>query len=205
MKPALWLIARCSLAASTLPAAEAPITLAEDLLDPAQPDTLGLAYATGAETITLFRPGPDGPHYNHGAVLFPFKGRLYARWRASARDEDAPGWIRGRIPKLPYDDPAVSRELEPSWFRRPDGSLVMVFRDQAPGYSYPKSVLWGDHLYVAYAANKEDIELTRLPLRPLAPQPRQPAGFAASFARTYTSLLTRATASPSWFSKSASK
>jgi hypothetical protein len=23
-------------------------------------------------------------------VLFPFKGRLYAQWQASARDEDAP-------------------------------------------------------------------------------------------------------------------
>ncbi|HEY6126379.1 MAG TPA: sialidase family protein [Steroidobacteraceae bacterium] len=33
-----------------------------------------------------------------------------------------------------------------------------------PGYHYPKSVIWNDHLYVGYATNKEDVELTRVPL-----------------------------------------
>jgi hypothetical protein len=33
-----------------------------------------------------------------------------------------------------------------------------------PGYHYPKSVVWKDHLYVGYATNKEDVELTRVPL-----------------------------------------
>ena len=33
-----------------------------------------------------------------------------------------------------------------------------------PGYHYPKSVIWKDHLYVGYATNKEDVELTRVPL-----------------------------------------
>jgi hypothetical protein len=32
------------------------------------------------------------------------------------------------------------------------------------GYSYPKSVIWGNHLYVSYATNKEDVELTRIPI-----------------------------------------
>jgi hypothetical protein len=32
------------------------------------------------------------------------------------------------------------------------------------GYSYPKSVVIGDYLYVAYATNKEDVEITRIPL-----------------------------------------
>jgi hypothetical protein len=36
-----------------------------------------------------------------------------------------------------------------------------------PGYSYPKSVVWGDFLYVGYATNKEDVELTRIPLSSL--------------------------------------
>jgi hypothetical protein len=36
------------------------------------------------------------------------------------------------------------------------------------GFSYPKSVIWGDYLYVAYATNKEDVELTRVPLSQLA-------------------------------------
>lgn len=33
-----------------------------------------------------------------------------------------------------------------------------------PGFSYPKSVVWKDHLYVAYATNKEDVQYTRVPL-----------------------------------------
>jgi hypothetical protein len=33
-----------------------------------------------------------------------------------------------------------------------------------PGYHYPKSALWNGFLYVAYVTNKEDVELTRVPL-----------------------------------------
>ncbi len=32
------------------------------------------------------------------------------------------------------------------------------------GYSYPKSMVAGDYLYVSYATNKEDVEYTRVPL-----------------------------------------
>jgi hypothetical protein len=35
------------------------------------------------------------------------------------------------------------------------------------GYHYPKSVVWKDHLYVAYTTNKEDVEVTRVPLQRL--------------------------------------
>jgi hypothetical protein len=35
------------------------------------------------------------------------------------------------------------------------------------GYSYPKSVIWGDYLYISYATNKEDVELTRIPIASL--------------------------------------
>jgi predicted neuraminidase len=37
-------------------------------------------------------------------------------------------------------------------------------RFKRAGFSYPKSVIHGDFLYVAYATNKEDIEITRVPL-----------------------------------------
>lgn len=40
-------------------------------------------------------------------------------------------------------------------------------RYKRPGYHYPKSIVWKDHLYVGYATNKEDIEVTRVPLRSL--------------------------------------
>jgi hypothetical protein len=43
------------------------------------------------------------------------------------------GWREGIMPRLPHDG-KESRELEPSWFRRPDGGLVMVFRDQAGSF-----------------------------------------------------------------------
>lgn len=161
------------------------------------------------------------------------------------------GWSESYLPHIPSKN--RGRGLEPSWYRRADGSLVMVFRDmdrtfellaaesvdrgetwsmptavafpdscsmqcagnlpdgtafmvnnpvdegrripltvtlsddgrhfdrtfllrgepqerrfegayKDRGYSYPGAVVWGDHLYVTYATNKEDIELTRIPL-----------------------------------------
>ena len=363
-----------------------PFTVKADLFDQDRPHDLGLESAAGSETIMVFRPAEDGNTYNHGAVLMPFKGRLYAQWQTSRRDEDAAdthvvysssadgitwsppsvlapersggirtsggwwsdgetliayinewpaqdesevgghtrfvastdglnwsdpadvtsasgarvdgifeqdpralddgrivsafhmqpglivspwytdsplgvsGWRRGDMPNLPHEDLDSSRELEPSSFVRADGAIVMIFRDQAgsfrklasvscdrgetwsqpvvtdmpdartkqsagnlpdgtaymvgnpvtrrdrfplalvlsadgrhfdrafllrdgkedpqalrhpgrykrAGYSYPKSVVWNEHLYVAYATNKEDVEITRVPLRQLA-------------------------------------
>ena len=36
------------------------------------------------------------------------------------------------------------------------------------GYSYPKSMLWGESLFVAYSTNEEDVQYTRVPLASLA-------------------------------------
>lgn len=361
-----------------------PFTVADNLFDLSKPDTLGLEMAPDIETFTVYRAEETTPKYNHGAVLIPFKEKLYAQWQSSERDEDASdtfvayavsddgvhwsspktlatswdggiktsggwwtdgetliayiaewpqrenaprggyteyvtstdgetwsepkrvlasggepvngiieqdphalpdgrivtafheqpgivvapyytddplgisGWTKGDMENLPHEGD-VSREIEPSWFRRADGALVMVFRDQASsfkklasisydrgvkwtrpqltlmpdsrskqsagnlpsgaafqvnnpsgsmtryplaitlssngfhfdrafliraggdelqplryegkykraGYSYPKSVVWGEHLYVAYATNKEDIEVSRIPLSAL--------------------------------------
>ena len=171
------------------------------------------------------------------------------------------GWTAGKMAHLPAADKRSSREIEPGWFRRRDGALVMVFRDQQgtfrqlasvsrdsgvtwgrpqivdmpdsrskqcagnlpdgtaymvnnpsgskdrfplvitlskdgflfdrayllrsggkglqpmrfkgrfkrAGYSYPKSVVWGGYLYVSYATNKEDVEITRIPIGSLTP------------------------------------
>ena len=35
------------------------------------------------------------------------------------------------------------------------------------GYSYPKSIIWDKFLYIAYATNKEDIQVSRIPLNNL--------------------------------------
>jgi hypothetical protein len=361
-----------------------PFDVQEGLFDQEQPDTLGLALAVGAETVSIFKPTDDTDKYGHGVILMPFKGHLYAQWQSSAQDEDAPdtrvmysrsedgttwsepmelvprwdqgyrssggwwtdgdtlvayanvwpiqpdaprggyveymtsedgltwsdlqpllsnegapvngifeqdphalpdgriigavheqpglivspyytddpkgisGWTKGQMPNLPTDG-TISRELEPSWFWQTNGTIVMIFRDQAGtfqklasvsvdrgatwsepvltdmpdartkqsagnlpdgtafmvgnpcnnklrvplavtlsrdgklfdkafllrsggddlqplryegkykrlSYSYPKSIVWNDFLYVSYATNKEDVELTRVPLASL--------------------------------------
>jgi len=348
-------------------------------------ETLGLDFVKGAETFTIFRPESVDNKYNHGVVLFPFKGMLYAQWQSSSVDEDgkdtqvyyskslngkdweAPttltekwdggiktsggwwsdgntlvayinvwpkatkankegytefitstdgidweepkpvtdsssqvivgiieqdvhslpngriitafhlqpgltatpfytddplgisGWKAGKMDHMSSKDNRTSREIEPSWFYRKDSAVTMVFRDQNStfkklasiskdegetwttpviintpdsrakqsagnlpdgtaymvnnpsgnknrfplaitlsqdgfhfnksflmrsggedlqplryqgkfkriGYSYPKSVVWGDYLYVSYATNKEDVELTRIPINSL--------------------------------------
>lgn len=169
------------------------------------------------------------------------------------------GWTSGKMKNMPSKNKTMSREIEPSWFYRKDGAIVMIFRDQKStfkklasisydngvtwttpvivdtpdsrakqsagnlpngnafmvnnpsgnktrfplvitlskdgfvfdkaflirsggkdlqplryqgkykraGYSYPKSVIWGDYLYVSYATNKEDVEFTRIPISSL--------------------------------------
>lgn len=65
-----------------------PFTV-ERLFDHSRPETLGLSYPAGIETFPVFTPGEGDNKYNHGVVLFPFKGMLYAQWQSSALDEDA--------------------------------------------------------------------------------------------------------------------
>ena len=355
------------------------------LFDQNKPETVGLSYPGNSQHFTIFKPDSTQNTYNHGVVLYPFRGKLFAMWQSSKRDEDAPdtrimystsvdgekwsepipltnpqdsvvttsggwwsyndtliayinvwpnrqndprqgyttykistdgirwsdpemvltqnqtplrgiieqdvkalpggriitafhmqpgliatpyftddpagisGWTKGEIKNLPSDK-NISRELEPSWFYQKNGAIVMIFRDQKgshkklasiskdngetwskptlintpdsrskqsagnlpdgtaymvnnptenktrfplaiilsedgyifdkafllrsgaeedlqplkypgkykrPGYSYPKSVLWGDYLYISYATNKEDVELTRVPVSSL--------------------------------------
>lgn len=347
-------------------------------------NTRGLKYPTGLVTRTAYRAVEGVSGYNHGAVLIPFRGKLYLQWQSSSEDEDAAdtvvrfnssahgdswsesetlvparagfvvtsggwwtdgetlvayinvwpqglsprgghveyiksrdgvswsaparvrkangatldgiieqdtkalpggrlltavheqpglivkpyytedplgvsGWTRGVLRNLSHSG-EVSRELEPSWYLRADGSIVMVFRDQGgsykvlassshdngatwteavetaipdsrakqsagnltdgsaflvnnpsgsrarvplavtvspfgsqfdaawllrggeqlqkmryegkykrEGYSYPKSIVWKDRLWVSYSTNKEDIEVTRVPVSSLVP------------------------------------
>jgi len=364
---------------------QGPFQVVDGLIDTSDENALGLPQATRAETVTIFAPGDEDWKFNHGVVLLPFQGRLYAQWQTSKRDEDAPetivtyavsadgqtwsdpiplteprsdgytssggwwtdghtlvaylnvwpadldprggytqyitstdgrswsepkrvtdthgnaikgiieqdthalpsgrlltafhvqpglfakpyytddplgitGWTQGEFENQPNLEGEMSRELEPSWYVRPDGAAVMVFRDQggntmrklgavstdegqtwtdsevtnvpdsrtkqsagnlpdgtaflvgnptgtknryplsillsadgvtfdagytlrdaedlpelryegehkSAGYSYPKSVLWKGDLYVAYGTNKEDAELTRVPVQDLA-------------------------------------
>lgn len=384
-------LAALALTAGAAP--DAPYTVTPGLFQPGQPD-LGLTPAAGTQTFTVFAPTQATDRFSNGVVLIAFKGKLYAQWQSSARDEDsadtwvaysvsqdgetwspprklapagesglmrssggwhtdgrtliayanvwpegfqsgaggyteyrtstdgetwsAPqrvtgadgkpvegvieqdphvidgrvltafhlrpgmiakpfftddplgvsGWTQGRMENLPRDtsgaaaahEKKLSREIEPSLFRRADGCVVMVFRDEElsfrqlasescdrgvtwttpaltampdarakqsagnlpdgsaylvnapnsdrprmplavtvstdgrtfdrswrlrgkadlqplrfegqykrPGYHYPKSVVWNGFLYVGYAANKEDVQVTRVPLTSLSP------------------------------------
>lgn len=70
-------------------AQQAPIRATTDLFD-AQALNLGLEMAPGTETFTVFAAGDNTYQYNHGAVPFAFKGKLYVQWQSSPKDEDAP-------------------------------------------------------------------------------------------------------------------
>lgn len=73
--------------------ADPPYSAAPGLFRAGQPD-LGLSPAPGTQTFTVFGPNEATDRFSNGVVLMPFKGRLYAQWQSSARDEDAPDtWV----------------------------------------------------------------------------------------------------------------
>ena len=73
--------------------ADPPYRAAPGLFQAGAPD-LGLKPASGTQTFTVFAPGEATDRFSNGVVLMPFKGRLYAQWQSSARDEDAPDtWV----------------------------------------------------------------------------------------------------------------
>ena len=200
----------------------------------------------------------------HGLGTGDFAGVRKTRIMYSDAPNGLTDWKEASLPDiLPYNEnekEKVARPVEASWYRRPDGILVMLFRDlwfdaslrtwkllysvsydngltwtapaatnipdsdsmqcagsfgknayfvnnpiatrrrvpltigvsrdgeffdsmfllrstpqprryegisKTEGYSYPGSVIWGDYLYVAYATNKEDVEISRIPLSSL--------------------------------------
>lgn len=70
-----------------------PYTVAPGLFDPARED-LGLRRAAGTRTSTVFCAEEGTDHYCNGVALVAFRGRLYAQWQSSPRDEDSPDtWV----------------------------------------------------------------------------------------------------------------
>lgn len=72
---------------------------------------------------------PDGriisaAHFSPGLMVAP----VYTDDRAGTSD-----WVRADFTNLETSG-SVSREIEPSWFVRADGAIVMVFRDQSSTY-----------------------------------------------------------------------
>ncbi|WP_024462208.1 hypothetical protein [Marinimicrobium sp. LS-A18] len=60
-----------------------------------------------------------------------------------------------------------------AWLVRAGGADLQPWRYEGKykraGYSYPKSYVDEEFVYVAYATNKEDIEITRIPIGSLVP------------------------------------
>ena len=46
--------------------------------------------------------------------------------------------------------------------RSEDTTMRFPGTNKLPGWQYPGAVVWGDHLYVVYSINKEDVGLTRI-------------------------------------------
>lgn len=70
-------------------AAAAPFSVAPDLFDTSRPDDLGLKPVPGTETFPIHRAGEKGDRFANGVVLLGFKGKLYAQWQTSQKDEDS--------------------------------------------------------------------------------------------------------------------
>ena len=68
---------------------DVPFSVVDGLFNATDKETMGLDYASGAETFTVWAAKNDGPHYANGVVMTAFKGKLYCMWQTSAKDEDA--------------------------------------------------------------------------------------------------------------------
>lgn len=74
---------------STMSADNVPFSHTPTLFDASNSNTLGLSYAPGLETITVFAPDDATDHFSNGVVMTAFKGALYCMWQSSRTDEDA--------------------------------------------------------------------------------------------------------------------
>lgn len=68
---------------------EVPFMVSANLFDTSQPQTMGLSFASGIETVTVWEAQAEGQHYANGVVMAAFKDGLYCMWQSSAKDEDA--------------------------------------------------------------------------------------------------------------------
>ena len=79
------------------------------LFNQSKPD-LGLRAAPKRETVTIFKPQPGTDQFNNGVVLLPFKGKLYAQWQSSPKDEDSQDtWVAYSVSDdgMRWSSPAV--------------------------------------------------------------------------------------------------
>ena len=64
-------------------------TVASNLFDQSNTDTLGLSNPSGAETVTVWKAAESGDHFCNGVCLAEFKDKLYCQWQSSETNEDS--------------------------------------------------------------------------------------------------------------------
>ena len=74
---------------STMSADNFPFNHTPTLFNATNSNTLGLSYAPGAETVTVFAPSDATDHFSNGVVMTAFKDAIYCMWQSSKTDEDA--------------------------------------------------------------------------------------------------------------------
>jgi predicted neuraminidase len=82
---------------------------------------------------------------------------------------NVPNSDRVRMP-LAVTVSSDGRTFDRSFLLRGQGDLQPLRYEgqyKRPGYHYPKSTVWNGFLWVGYAANKEDVQVTRVPLASL--------------------------------------
>ena len=66
----------CLITVMTALADDAPFSVVDGLFSATYKETMGLDYAPGAETFTVWAAKDDGPHYANGVVMTAFKDKL---------------------------------------------------------------------------------------------------------------------------------
>lgn len=112
-----------------------PFTTKPGLFQQAEADDLGLKYAPGAETTTIFAPTAKSDHYSNAVALIAFKGSLYAQWQSSPQDEDTPNtWTAyshsadGRTwsAPLPLAPPSNDEHASGGWWSSGDTLVAYI-------------------------------------------------------------------------------
>ncbi len=147
----------CTLGLSVHVFAQVPLDVPAGLFDLSDKQTLGLKPAKQVEHYTVFKAIEGKAQYNHGAVLFAFKNKLFAQWQSSVKDEDGPNthvlysqsddgqhWNQTR---LLAPERAHSIVTSGGWWS--DGSTLVAFVNVWPKNLNPKSG------HVEYALSKD--------------------------------------------------
>lgn len=157
------LLLSLSITLCSLSFADAPFTIKENLFDHTQPTSLGLLKPSGINHTQVFKAAAKKSQYNHGAVLFPFKGKLYIQWQSSKQDEDAAEtkilfsvsdtgtqWRKAKTLVAPRKDALITNG---GWWS--DGQTLIAYINVWPKKMEPKGG------FVEYISSKDGVHWSK--------------------------------------------